>query len=112
MRLSKRYSTTKAKKPVLRDIMGRHETKKVLINGQPVICFLFCVLCQLFHKVQQILQPWPHLIKLFTEFMEPQDCLEAQVVSSVLMYLFVVMWCYSPQTDNICTMKNTRRYLN
>lgn len=49
-----------------------------------------CILFQLFRKVQQILQPWPHLIKLFTEFMEPQDCLEAEVVS-VALYLVTLI---------------------
>lgn len=39
---------------------------------------------QVYRKVQLILQPWPHLLKLFTEFLEPQDCIEANAVSPVL----------------------------
>lgn len=71
-------------------VVGRIKPLQV---EEPVLISMYFVfvgaLCQLFHKVQQILQPWPHLIKLFTEFMEPQDCLEAEVVSSILIYMLL-----------------------
>eukprot|EP00731_Ephydatia_muelleri_P016194 Em0009g618a len=36
---------------------------------------------QIYANVKELLQPWPHLVKLFTEFLEPQDCLEANALA-------------------------------
>ena len=35
---------------------------------------------QLYGRVRELFGPWPHLVSLFTEFLSPQDCLEANVV--------------------------------
>ena len=35
---------------------------------------------QLYQRVSQLLRPWPHLVNMFTEFLEPEDCLEAKAV--------------------------------
>jgi hypothetical protein len=35
---------------------------------------------ELYGRVRELLGPWPHLVSLFTEFLSPQDCLEANVL--------------------------------
>ena len=43
---------------------------------------------QLYRGVQELLESWPHLVKLFTEFLEPSDCIEAGAVSLLVVYGF------------------------
>ena len=35
---------------------------------------------QLYRRVSELLRPWPHLVSMFTEFLGPEDCLEAEAV--------------------------------
>jgi hypothetical protein len=35
---------------------------------------------ELYGRVRELFGPWPHLVSLFTEFLSPQDCLEANVL--------------------------------
>ena len=37
-------------------------------------------LFQLYRKVSQLFRRWPHLVSLFIEFLDPQDCIEANSV--------------------------------
>ena len=37
---------------------------------------------QVFEEVDKLLKPWPHLVKLFLEFLTPEDCIETNMVST------------------------------
>ncbi len=59
------------------------------------VCVCVCV-SQLYQSVQRILEPWPHLVKLFTEFLEPHDCLEAEAVSPIVWGTIINMFVVVP----------------
>ena len=52
-----------------------------------------CILqLQTFGKVKDVLKPWPHLLKIFSDFLQPQEATKAKVVSSQYFWLIRTLY--------------------
>ena len=56
-----------------------HRQSKVCSNECVIDAALLCL--QVFDSVRIVLEPWPHLIKLFTEFIDTQHAINTSSVS-------------------------------
>ena len=56
-----------------------HRQSKVCFSNGCVIDGLWCL--QVFDSVRIVLEPWPHLIKLFTKFIDTQQAINSSCVS-------------------------------
>lgn len=77
----------------------------VLYGKVNEICFF-----QLYRRVRDLFEPWPHLVSLFTEFLSPQDCLEANVVS-VDILKFGICSLLSVQLEDKHDIENAKSFI-
>ena len=53
----------------------------------PLVLHAVYLSVQILQEVKKILQPWPHLLTLFTEFLTMEDCIQADMVCLELSVL-------------------------